>query len=212
MSTGTITGGSTGAVTGAILAGGLSRRMGFNKADIRLGKETILERNVRLFTGIFDEVMIVTSLENPCEGLETRVITDIHPKTGTLGGIYTALFHSNGPVFIAACDMPSLDPEAIRAVIKASEIDKEFDAYIPFVRGRHHPMHALYRKSCLKPILTMIEGGNLRVSDLLEELRIKVLTEEDLEGTPVAVSVANINTPEELKGIEGAEGPGGRDG
>ena len=205
-------GGSTGAVTGAILAGGLSRRMGFNKAEIKVGKETILERNVRLFTRIFDTVMVVTSLENPCEGLSTRVITDIHPKTGTLGGIYTALFHSNGPVFIAACDMPSLDPEAIRAVIKASGINGEFDAYIPFIRGRRHPMHALYRKSCLKPIITMIEADNLRVSDLLEKLRIRTLTEDDLDGTPIAVSVANINTPEELKGIEGAEGPGGKGG
>ncbi len=208
----------TGAVTGAILAGGLSRRMGFNKADIKVGKETILERNVRLLTKIFDTVMVVTSLENPCEGLSTRVVTDIHPETGTLGGIYTALFHSNGPVFVAACDMPTLDAQAVRAVIKAAGVDGkggkdgEFDACIPFINGRRHPMHALYRKSCLKPILAMIEGGNLRVLDLMEKIRVKSLSVEDLGGTAIRASVANINTPEELSDIEGAEGPGGEGG
>ncbi len=185
--------------------------MGFNKAEIRLGGKTILERNVKLFTGIFETVMVVTSLENPCEGLSTRVVTDIHPGTGSLGGIYTALFHSNGPVFVAACDMPSLDPGAIMAVIKASEGDEESDAFIPFVLGRYHPMHALYRKSCLKPILGMIEGGNLRVLDLIEGIRVKGLSVEDLKDTGIAASVANINTPEELSGIEEAVKPDAKD-
>jgi molybdopterin-guanine dinucleotide biosynthesis protein A len=209
MTTGAMTDRITGAVTGAILAGGLSRRMGFNKAHIKLGGQTVLERNIKIFAGIFAETMVVTSLDTPYTGLPARVVTDIHPGAGSLGGIYTALFHSDGPVFVAACDMPGLDPEAIRAVIKASEIDMEFDVCIPFIEGREHPMHALYRPSCLKPILTMIEAGRLRVSGLLKELRVLRLTDENFKEIAIAASVANINTPEELKGIKGAQRPDG---
>ena len=200
---------STEAVTGAILAGGLSRRMGFNKAHIKVGSETILERNIKLFAEIFDSTMVVTSLDTPYTGLPARVVTDIHPGAGSLGGIYTALFHADGPVFVAACDMPGLDPGAIRATITASEIDTEFGACNPFIEGREHPMHALYRQSCLKPILKMIEGGRLRVSGLLKELHVLRLTDDNFKDIAIAASVANINTPEELKGIKGAKRPDG---
>ena len=199
---------TTGAVTGAILAGGLSRRMGFNKAHIKLGDETILERNIDIFSNIFDRVMVVTSLEAVYEKLSTEIITDIHLGAGSLGGIYTALYHAEGAVFVAACDMPGLDAGAIRGVIEVSKEAEEFDAFIPFIHGRYHPMHALYRKSCLKPLLKMIEDKNLKVTELIEKIRVRSLTIKDLPGTGIAASVANVNTPEELDDIEGAEVPG----
>jgi molybdopterin-guanine dinucleotide biosynthesis protein A len=206
-------------MTGAILAGGLSRRMGFNKAFIKLNHETIIERSVRLFKGLFDETLVVTSTAVPYELLSTRVVTDIYKGAGSLGGIYTALFHSPGEyVFVAACDMPGLDPGAISAVLKAQKTSNDtakggFDAFIPFINDRYHPMHAIYSKSCMKPIEAMIKQGDLKISNLIEKIRVKPLVEDDLEGAPIAASIENINTREELERIsEGARQEGGDGG
>jgi molybdopterin-guanine dinucleotide biosynthesis protein A len=206
-------------MTGAILAGGLSRRMGFNKAFIKLNHETIIERSVRLFKGLFDETLVVTSTAVPYELLSTRVVTDIYKGAGSLGGIYTALFHSPGEyVFVAACDMPGLDPGAISAVLKAQKTSNDtakggFDAFIPFINDRYHPMHALYSKRCMKPIEAMIKQGDLKISNLIEKIRVKPLVEDDLEGAPIAASIENINTREELERIsEGARQEGGDGG
>jgi molybdopterin-guanine dinucleotide biosynthesis protein A len=53
----------------------------------------------------------------------------------------------------------------------------------------------------MKPIEAMIKQGDLKVSDLIEKIRIKTLVEDDLEGTPIAASVENINTREDLERI-----------
>ncbi|TAN62740.1 molybdenum cofactor guanylyltransferase, partial [bacterium] len=81
-------------MTGAILAGGKSVRMGFNKALIKTNDETIIERTIRLFKGIFDHTFIVANDVLLYENLDTPIFADIHKGAGSLGGIYTALVHS----------------------------------------------------------------------------------------------------------------------
>lgn len=188
-------------MTGAILAGGMSRRMGFNKAFIKTDGETIIERSVRLFRVEFDEVFIVANDILLYEGLSARVVADIIKGAGSLGGIYTAVFHAKGDrAFVAACDMPYLDPGAIKKTIEFPL--GGFDAIVPFIGGRYHPMHAVYSRKCLKPIKAMIDEGNLRINDLFEFIRVKKLTEDHFKGLPIEASVENVNTREDLKRIE----------
>lgn len=187
-------------MTGAILAGGRSRRMGANKALIKINDETIIQRTVRIFKDIFNETIIIANEPLLYQGLSTRVCADIHKDTGSIGGIYTALSLSKGGhVFVAACDMPFLDKNAIQKVID----HPAGDAVIPFIQGRFHPMHALYSKSCMKQIETLIKEKDLRLSSLIERIHVKKLTEHDFPGIDIAASVENINTKEELERIRG---------
>lgn len=187
-------------MTGAILAGGMSRRMGANKALIKLNDETIIERTIRLFKDIFDETIIIANEPLLYEGLSTRIYADIHEGAGSLGGIYTALFHSTGShVFVAACDMPFLNKNAIQKVIE----NPEADAVVPFIQGRFHPMHALYSKSCMMRIEALIKEKDLRLSSLIEKIHVKKLTEDDFPAIDINASVENINTKEELERIRG---------
>jgi molybdopterin-guanine dinucleotide biosynthesis protein A len=77
----------------AILAGGLSRRLGRDKARLRLGRRTLVG-HIR-----------ATALSL---GLRARVIRrDLVPRCGPLGGVYTALIQSQSdPVLFLSCDMP----------------------------------------------------------------------------------------------------------
>jgi molybdopterin-guanine dinucleotide biosynthesis protein A len=89
-----------------ILAGGLSTRMGRDKATIRLGSKTML-----------GHVRAVARLT----GLKVRIIRkDLLPRCGPLGGIYTALktTRANAVLFLA-CDMPFVTEELLRRVIKS---------------------------------------------------------------------------------------------
>ena len=79
--------------TGVILVGGKSRRMGVDKARLRLGGRTLLAR-VR---------------EHAAQlGFRVRVVRkDLVPPCGPLGGIYTAMKRSRADALLfLSCDMP----------------------------------------------------------------------------------------------------------
>lgn len=187
-------------MTGALLAGGKSRRMGFNKALIKINNETIIERSLTLFKGIFDDTFIVANDLLDYESLNTLVVSDIFKGAGSLGGIYTALFHSaSDHTFVAACDMPYMNKQVIKRILDSS---REAEAIVPFINDRFHPLHAVYHRRCMKPIEAMIKDGNLRIHDLLTKVHVKKLVEADFGSLPVRDSVENINTKEELEKLK----------
>jgi len=187
-------------MTGAILAGGKSERMGTNKALIDIGGVTILEKEVALLKRVFGEVYIVANEGPLYERFSVRVFSDIFKDAGSIGGIYTALFHSpTEHVFIAACDMPFLNEDAVRLI---SSI-RGYDAVMPDIGGRLHPLHALYSRRCMKTVEEAIRGGKLKISDLLRSLSVKRLSREDFKNIPIDSSVENINTMEDLQRVIG---------
>ncbi len=184
-------------MTGCILAGGQSKRMGFNKAFIKLDGRTIISRTLGIFKETFDEVFIAADDVLAYAPLGVRVVADVHKGTATLGGIYTALFHSTHPfTFVVACDMPFLDVGSIKKILHAA--DGRHDAFVPFINGRLHPTHALYSKRCMKIAEEEVLAGNLKVTDFMEKIRVKRLSLDDFGNLPIAKSVENVNTPEDL--------------
>src|SRR5439155_17584451 len=88
-----------------ILAGGLSTRMGRDKARLRLGRCTM--------------VAIVRAVAGQTN-LPVRVIRrDLVPRCGPLGGVYTALKTTRADaVLFLACDMPLVTTELIEFVLR----------------------------------------------------------------------------------------------
>ena len=182
--------------SGAILAGGQSRRMGFNKAFLELEGSTVIARAALVMTAVFSSPAIIANDTTLYGHLGLPVYPDIIKDAGSLGGIYTALYHSKDYAFVVACDMPWLDPRCIKRVL--DNVDGE-DCVIPFISGRLHPMHAAWSKGCMNEIAAMINQGNLRINDLLKRLKIKRLTEEYFGGLPIERSVENVNTRQDLE-------------
>ena len=190
------------ATTASILAGGMSRRMGFNKAFIKVGGQFIIERSLKTLRSVFDEVNIIADDTALYGGLGAVVWPDEIKGAGSLGGVYTALLHSTGGrVFVTACDMPAIEAASVRRTVVLFTAG---DAAVPFIGGKYHPMHAVYSKSCIKPIEEMIRAGDLRINSLLDRITVQRLTEEDYGKVAIAASVTNINTQEDLSraGIE----------
>ncbi len=185
-------------MTGAVLAGGQSRRMGTNKALLKIDGTTIIERAVSVLCSVFDEVIIIANDPAPYSFPGIKVYPDIHAGAGSLGGLHTAIIKSASPfTFVTACDMPFLDADCIKRLLSLPR--QGYDALVPFIGGRFHPMHGLYSNSCAGVAETMIREGNLRINSMLEKIHVKRLLEADFIGLPISTSVENVNTEEDLK-------------
>lgn len=102
---------------GAVLAGGASRRMGRDKALIEVAGTAMVAR----VAGVLESagcgpVVVVGGDEAAIIGLGLPMVADLWAGAGPLGAIITALRWAEGPVVVAACDLPDLSVEAVRAV------------------------------------------------------------------------------------------------
>jgi molybdopterin-guanine dinucleotide biosynthesis protein A len=189
-------------VTCAILSGGRSRRMGQDKATVLVRDKALINRTYEVARPIFDDVVIVSSFHQAFTGIKARVVKDIMPIPGSLTGIVSALLASQTPyVFVLGCDMPFLQESAIRYVI--SQIHGE-DVIIPRAPAGFEPMHALYRRSCISPMLTALERGHLKVTALFPLFVVKTIPPNNLFFRDGVSVFTNINTREDLRRAEQA--------
>ena len=127
-------------VTGVLLAGGKSRRMGEDKRYLVVGEQTLLERGLAVLRSIFQEVLVVIAQDSPPLDVDVRVVRDLVPECGSLGGLYTGLVQASTPfIFVVACDMPFLDPAVIAQFTSRRAAA---DIVMAKLAARLHPMHA----------------------------------------------------------------------
>ena len=187
-------------VTGVLLAGGKSRRMGEDKRCLVVGGQTLLERGLAVLRSIFQEVLIVIAQDSPPLGVDARVVRDLVPDCGSLGGLYSGLSQATTPyIFVVACDMPFLD-QAVIAQFTSRRATA--DIVMAKLAGRLHPMHALYGKRCLQAAEQMIRARQLKIQEMVSQacIRVHYVTEADLLTIdPSGRSFYNVNTPADLE-------------
>jgi molybdopterin-guanine dinucleotide biosynthesis protein A len=187
-------------VTGVLLAGGNSRRMGEDKRYLVVGEQTLLERGLAVLRSIFQEVLVVIAQDSLPLKVAARVVRDLVPDCGSLGGLYTGLTQATTPyIFVAACDMPFLDPAVITQFTSRRA---SADIVIAKLAARLHPMHALYSKGCLPVLEQMIRTRQLKIQEMLSHasLHVGYVTEADLLTVdPSGRSFYNVNTPADLE-------------
>ena len=188
-------------ITGIILAGGKNLRMGKNKAFLEIKGQRIIDRTKQLFVDLFDEVFLVANSPLDYLDLNLRVVSDLFPGGGALGGIYSGLFHaSHSHAFVAACDMPFLNKALISHL---STLSPGYDIVIPKMEDGWQPLHAVYSQKCLPFMEDLLQKKNLKIIDFFPRVKKReVTTEEILPFDPQLVSFLNVNTPEDLARAE----------
>jgi molybdopterin-guanine dinucleotide biosynthesis protein A len=185
-------------VTGVIQAGGKSTRMGGQpKALMELGGRRIIDRVLDVVRAVADDLLIVTNTPDAYASLGLRMVPDVFPDHGSLGGIYSGLRAAPGDAaFTVACDMPFLMPEVARLVIDRASLA---DVVLPLSGGRLETLHASYAKSCLPSIERSLHDGRLKIAGFFREVRVLAIPEEEVARfrRPDLVFM-NVNTPEEL--------------
>ena len=183
---------------GFILAGGASRRMGEDKAQLRFDGQTFVERAAGALAAIVQRISIVSARHTDATWKWPRV-ADIYKDCGALGGLHAALAHARAPwAAVVSCDLPFVTGELFTRL--AALHTEAFDVIIPVqMDGRLQPLCALYdSRTCLERARQLLRSGELRLHVLLRQLRARrVLPDElaDLTGAPLFFT--NVNTPED---------------
>jgi molybdopterin-guanine dinucleotide biosynthesis protein A len=120
------------------------------------------------------------------------VTPDLFPGEGPLGGILTALRHSQAEWnLVVACDMPEAGSALFARLLDAAR-NSGADALIPVTPdGRNQPLSAVYGSRCLEAFDAAFARGTRAIMAACAEIRVKRLAVEELS------SFQNVNTPEE---------------
>jgi len=184
-----------------ILAGGRSKRLGHSKLSVTIGNETLLERVISTVSSLGSETIIASasgkSLAEITGKPDIKIVADIHPGLGPLGGLHTGLSVSNSfRNLVVACDMPFLNPQLLDHMIS---ISVGFDVVMPRVGKLIEPLHAVYTKRCLGLIEKQINNGIKKMSELLNLTNVRYVEDHELcTFDPQRMSFFNVNTKEDL--------------
>ena len=185
-----------------ILAGGKSLRFGHDKVLETVGNVSLLQRVISCVSSISSEIIIVAAEEQTAFRLGNysglRIVTDIYPGKGPLGGVFTGLASSNSFYnLVVASDMPFLNQALLHYMMQLSA---SFDLVVPRVGKLVEPLHAVYNKSCLPHIESMIKQNKLSIYQIFHLVRVRYVEAEEIERfDPKHLSFFNINTETDLK-------------
>ena len=189
-------------LSGIILAGGLSRRLGRNKAVENIKNKPLLSIVYDSIKPFVNELIIVVNNKQRQEELSflknANFATDEYNNSGSLGGIYTGLLKANNEkTLVVACDMPFISPSIISLMI--SKIKSSADIIIPETEGFKHSTHAIYSKSCIEIIKKNLDDNNLKISNIFNMCKTKIISENEIYTTePYTKSFFNINNEMDL--------------
>ncbi|MDP6099938.1 MAG: molybdenum cofactor guanylyltransferase [Dehalococcoidia bacterium] len=183
-----------------VLAGGMGRRLGRDKLWVELGGENLPNMVMRTLSALGGPVILVLDRKKPVPALppSVKVVTDLLPGRGSLGGIYTGLKLSDADrVLAVACDMPFLSIPLLRHLLKLS---LDYDVVVPRPKGGLEPLHAVYGRGCLNPMKRLLATPSNRIFDFYHEVRVHYVGDEVVDKlSPGEMSFFNINTPADLE-------------
>jgi molybdopterin-guanine dinucleotide biosynthesis protein A len=149
----------------------------------------------------FGEVMLVANDEGAYRrfaGRRVRLVRDIMPGQGPIGGIHAGLSAAKGDYALALpCDMPLL-PAGFAEYVSALASGGGFDIVAPFLDGRYQPLCAVYRKTCIGPMESNIRSGKNSLGDIIGGcgLRVRAVEAGEMEAFGDARDFfGNINDP-----------------
>lgn len=178
----------------AILAGGKSSRMGYNKALLPLKEKRFIDHIIEAGKD-YKEIIIVANDDEPYKNYTLRVVKDIIKGNGPLSGIHSALVNSNTEnTLCIACDMPLMSRETLN---KLGNMAGEYDVLVPRVEGRLQPLCSIYNRKILKTIEESLLKSENKLQRLIGSFENKVIVEDIKES-----DFANINTREEYESLE----------
>jgi molybdopterin-guanine dinucleotide biosynthesis protein A len=194
-------------VAAAVIAGGAATRLGGqNKPALVVGGRSIAERLLEALRATFARVLVVANQPEPWRALGAEVTPDLRRGAGPLAGVHAALVATAGHpgVVCVAGDMPFVEP-ALLALLR--DHAPEAWAVVPRVAGRAEPLLARWGRACLPVVEAHLDAGERAAHAIFDGVRTAWLDEPALRAVdPELRSLANVNTPEDLRRARGESG------
>jgi molybdopterin-guanine dinucleotide biosynthesis protein A len=203
----------------AILGGGQSSRMGFDKKLITVNGNSLLESMAGRLAEHFDDVFVVTNDSLP-DQVNIDAVPDKIPGMGPPSGFHAAISRSKSRyVFLIACDMPHINNDYIDLMMQmlgqgrdacktenpgsgsgrnvGAGCDAGYDALLTRQGDFFEPFHAFYGKSLLPGLAANLLRGNSSVKSWLDANNVCYVSEDTAKRyTPDWKLFENLNTPE----------------
>lgn len=185
-----------------VLCGGRSSRMGSDKAWLPFGSETLLQRTVRVVSGVVcpQQVVVVAAADQTLPELPpaVRVVRDAVEYAGPLAGLAPGL-QALGPQCVAAavvgCDTPLLQPGWIAELF---DLLGDYDAAIALDDRTWHTLPGVYARRVGARASEYQAAGGRSLKGLLGALRWRPIDVEELRPfDPQLLSLLNVNDPAE---------------
>jgi molybdopterin-guanine dinucleotide biosynthesis protein A len=170
-----------------------------------VGGERILDRLVRVMTAALDGPPLLVANAPEAKGWrpDLRVVPDVRPGFGSLGGIYTAVVEAPAPVVCVAWDMPFVTEALLRRLAEGLQTH---DACLPESGGRRgvEPLCAAYGPACRDAIARSLDEGDLRAIAFHERIGVGILPLSEIGrlGDPELLFF-NVNTADDLARTDG---------
>jgi molybdopterin-guanine dinucleotide biosynthesis protein A len=183
-------------LVGVVLAGGLSSRMGRDKAGLRLHDENVdlLARTVGLLQDVCGRAIVVGR-----EQAGYACVKDAAPGCGPVGGIATALDHCEGAAcLVLSCDLPFMNRDILERLVdwrNRRPPGKHVTAWRKADDGKLQPLAAIYEPECLPHFQICVNERLLKISRVVPWYQWEYIEygEED------ELAFFNLNAPADLE-------------
>ncbi len=149
--------------TAVILAGGASRRMGFDKQTLTLEGRPLIERTVEQLSELFDDIIIVTDRPQLYHDDTIRLVADVYPGRGPMAGIHAGLIHSKSRfVYVIGCDMPYPERDYMNLMkrkLETADADSVAGVMMRRDDGFLEPLNAFYNVTLVDAMANSLEQG-----------------------------------------------------
>jgi molybdopterin-guanine dinucleotide biosynthesis protein A len=198
----------TSNISGVVVAGGKSRRMGQDKRRLQLwgaAGPMLLEHTIAFVADVCDEVVVVLNDPSEWSQLGARIIGDVYPDGGALGGIFSGLRAAQFEhAFVVAADMPLLNRDLALWMIAQP---RDYDVLVPRIDGTSRArnrlgvetLHAIYSRACLSAMQQQLDAGNPQVIGFFPHVRVRMVEQSTLvQFDPDGMAFSNVNTPADV--------------
>jgi molybdopterin-guanine dinucleotide biosynthesis protein A len=174
--------------------------MGFPKALLAFGPETMLQRMVRLLGTILSPIVVVGAPQQALPELpaSVMVVRDEQEGRGPLEGLRAGLKALPSDVevaYVTSCDVPLLVSGFVQRMI---ELLGDHDIAVMDVEGFPHPLSAVYRRSTLPSVEALLTADRLRPAFLFETVRTRRVHPAEVAAVdPELLTLRNLNNRED---------------
>lgn len=172
--------------------------MGQEKAFMQIAGKGLIDRVISACHNVAEDTFIVGPKEK--FGAYGRIVNDIYPDSGPLGGIHAALERSRTELsLMLPVDTPFVTTEFLKFI---TDIARESRAVVtvPKANGGFQPLCAVYRKPFATIAETALKARQLKIDPLFPADSTRIVTEEEIRAAGFDPTVLdNLNTQEEYE-------------
>lgn len=183
-------------ISGIVLCGGKSKRMGKNKALLKLDDKYLIMHVLELLSS-FSKELIISTNSSDLAFLQVKLVSDEFQEIGPIAGILSALKQiKTDKAIILSCDTPFINESIIKYMLESSI---NYDVVLPVFKDYLQPMTGVFDKKIIPIIEKEIESGNYIPPKIFEKTNLnKLKIDKTIKGWHKDLFF-NVNSPEDYE-------------